>query len=288
MPSAAAPSSAPSPFRAWLGLFLRNPSGVAGSLLLLAVILISAFGPALYGTDPFAVTGRPFSPPGPRFWLGTDNIGRDLMAGVLVGGRVTLAVGALSAVVSIVIGIGVGALSASCNRVVAAVAMKLTEFFQVLPALLFAMVIVTLFGVGLWTIALAIGVVSWTSVGRLTRAEVLRIRELSFVQASRTAGATDLGILLRVILPNALPSITVASALAIGTAILFESGLSFLGLGDPNRMSWGFIIGANRDYFLISIWGVVGPGTAIFLSVLAISLLGDGLNDTLNPKFRER
>jgi peptide/nickel transport system permease protein len=157
-----------------------------------------------------------------------------------------------------------------------------------LPPLLFAMVLVTLFGQTLTTITIAIGAVSWPSAARLTRAEFLRLRGLDYVKSSRAAGATDRHVMLRVILPNALPPIIIAATLAIGVAILFESGLSFLGLGDPNTMSWGLMIGQNRNYVLDGWWTVVFPGTAIFLAVLAISLVGDGFNDAINPRLRRR
>ena len=150
------------------------------------------------------------------------------------------------------------------------------------------MVIVALFGASLPMIVVAIGLVSWTAVARITRAEFLRIRELEFVMASRASGASDLRLIFSVILPNALPPIIVQAALMVGTAILFEAGLSFLGLSDPNIVSWGQIIGSNRQYILDASYTVTVPGLAIFITVLAISLVGDGLNDALNPKLRRR
>ena len=146
-----------------------------------------------------------------------------------------------------------------------------------LPALLFAMALVSLFGQSLVTIAVAIGVVSWPPVARLTRAEFFRIKELDYVRASRAIGAPERRLIWRVILPNALPPLIVA-------AILFEAGLSFLGLGDPNTMSWGLMIGANRDFVLDAWWAVTLPGLAIFVTVLGVSLIGDGLTDALDPK----
>ena len=169
--------------------------------------------------------------------------------------------------------------------------MRFTEFFQVLPTLLFSMVIVALFGASLIIVTIAIGIVSWTAVARITRAEFLRIRELEYVMASRSAGAGNLKLMFRVILPNALPPIIVQAALMVGTAILFEAGLSFLGLTDPNVVSWGQIIGSNRQYILDAQWTVTIPGVAIFITVLAISLVGDGLNDCLlytSPSPRDR
>jgi peptide/nickel transport system permease protein len=150
------------------------------------------------------------------------------------------------------------------------------------------MVVVLLFGPTLINISVAIGVVSWTSTARLTRAEFLRLRETEFVKAERSIGASNARLIWKVILPNAAPPLIVVAALSIGSAILFEAGLSFLGLSDPNVTSWGRMIGDNRPYILDSSWGVTFPGLCIFLTVLAISLVGDGLNDAFNPKLRHR
>lgn len=187
-----------------------------------------------------------------------------------------------------VIGVSIGAMSGYFGGRVDNALMRFTEFFQVLPALLFAMVLVTLFSPSLTIIAIAIGVVSWPQTARLTRAEFLKIKRLEYVTAARAIGAQNGRIMWRVILPNALPPLIVSATLTIGVAILFEAGLSFLGLGDPNTMSWGLMIGANRAYILTAWWPVTFPGIAIFLTVFAVSLIGDGLNDAFNPKLRER
>ncbi|HET7410235.1 MAG TPA: ABC transporter permease, partial [Paracoccaceae bacterium] len=186
------------------------------------------------------------------------------------------------------IGITVGALAGFYRGWVEEALMRFTEFFQVLPTLLFSMVIVALFGASLLIVTVAIGIVSWTAVARITRAEFLRIRELEYVMAARASGAGNAKLVFRVVLPNALPPIIVQAALMVGTAILFEAGLSFLGLTDPNIVSWGQIIGSNRPYILDAGYTVTIPGLAIFITVLAISLVGDGLNDALNPRLRQR
>ena len=209
--------------------------------------------------------------------------------GLIYGGRATLTVGGVAALITISIGVTVGALSRLLRRRRSTRSlMKITEFFQILPPLLFAMVLVTLFGQTLTTITIAIGAVSWPSAARLTRAEFLRLRNLDFVKASRAAGAGNGHLILRVVLPNALPPIIVSATLAIGVAILFEGGLSFLGLGDPNTMSWGLMLGQNRNYVLDAWWAVTFPGAAIFIAVLAISLIGDGINDAINPRLRPK
>ena len=275
-----------SPAREMWAAFIRNRSAIAGLILIALVLAMTLIVPAFYPVDPFDIVWRPLAPPGqaPAIPLGSDFVGRDVLAGIVHGGRASLAVGASAAAICLIIGIAVGAASGFYGGFVDEGLMRIAEFFQVLPALLFAMALVSLFGASLVTIAVAIGVVSWPPVARLTRAEFLRIKELDYVRASRAIGAPDRRLIWRVILPNALPPLIVAATLTVGAAMLFEAGLSFLGLGDPNAMSWGLMIGANRDFMLEAWWAVTLPGLAIFVTVLGVSLIGDGLTDALNPK----
>lgn len=287
---AARAPKAESPGREAWRMFRRNIPAVCGLLILICIVLAVLYGTLFYGGDPFEIVWAPHEPPGvtPEFPLGTDYLGRNILAGLLAGGGPTLAVGAAAAVITMGIGISLGAMAGYFGGWVDNLLMRITEFFQVLPALLFAMVLVTLFSPSLWTIAIAIGVVSWPQTARLTRAEFLKIKQLEYVTAARAIGAQDGRIMWTVILPNAAPPLIVSATLTVGVAILFEAGLSFLGLGDPNVMSWGLMIGANRDYILDAWWPVTFPGLAIFLTVFAVSLIGDGLNDAFNPKLRSR
>ena len=270
-------------------MFAGNYAAVAGLVILAFIVAVSLAGPMFYTTDPFEMVWAPFSRPGDRgFLMGTDYLGRDLLAQIIHGGRATLAVGSAAALLSAIIGITFGALSGFYRGWVEEILMRITEFFQVLPTLLFSMVLVALFGASLPMITFSIGIVSWTGVARITRAEFLKIRELEYVTAARAGGAKNLNLIFRVILPNALPPIVVQAALLVGFAILFEAGLSFLGLSDPNVMSWGAIMGNNRPYILQQGYTIMYPGLAIFITVLSISLVGDGLNDALNPKLRKR
>jgi len=272
-----------------LTMFIANRAALVAMVVLMAIILAAIIGPMVYKTDPFEMVWAPFTPPGTEgFILGTDYLGRDLLAGLLHGGRVSITIGLVAALMSVFIGISFGAFAGYYRGYVEEVLMRITEFFQILPTLLFSMVIVALFGASLQMITIAIGLVSWTAVARITRGEFLRIRELEYVTASRSAGATDLKLIFQVILPNALPPIIVQAALMVGSAILFEAGLAFLGLSDPNVVSWGQIIGSNRLYILDACCTVTVPGLAIFITVLAISRIGDGLNDALKPKLRSR
>ena len=277
------------PAREALRMFMRNRTAIAGMVMLIAVLLVAIAGPWVYPADPFEIRTMPLTPPfSEEAWLGSDQLGRDVLTGIVYGGRATLMVGAFAALLSVAIGVTLGALAGYYGGRVDALLMRVTEFFQVLPALLFAMVVVTLFSPSLVTVTLAIGIVSWPGTARLARAEFLKTKNLEFVRAERAIGARDARIIWKVILPNALPSLVVSATLAVGAAILFEAGLSFLGLGDPNQMSWGLMIGSARQYVLSCWWAVAFPGAAIFVTVLAVSLIGDGLNDALNPKLRER
>lgn len=271
-------------------MFRRNHAALAALTVLTLIVVMAIIGPSLYGRDPFDMVWAPLTRPGENwdFILGTDYLGRDLLAMIISGARVSIIIGLAAAGVSVFIGVTIGAFAGFYRGWIEELLMRFTEFFQVLPTLLFSMVIVALFGASLPMITLAIGIVSWTAVARITRAEFLRIRELEYVTASRASGAKNAKLMLRVILPNALPPIIVQSALMVGSAILFEAGLSFLGLTDPNVVSWGQVIGSNRTYFLDASFTVTIPGSAIFITVLCISLVGDGLNDALNPKLRAR
>jgi peptide/nickel transport system permease protein len=249
-----------------------------------------SFGPSLYGVAPFDIAGAPFTEPftDGNVWLGTDYLGRDVLAGVLVGGRATVLVGLAAATVAVTIGVSIGALAGYFGGWVDTALSRVTELFQVLPALLFAMVLVTLFTPSLTVVIFAIGIVAWTGTARLARAEFMRLRHLEYANAARAMGAGPLRLMLREILPNALPPLIVSATLIVGSAILFEAGLSFLGLSDANVMSWGLMIGSNRRNILECWWAVTFPGAAIFLTVLAVSLIGDGLNDAFNPKLHMR
>ncbi len=282
--------SAQSPLSEAWSVFRRSGLALFGLGLLALIVVVSVIGPMIYAVDPFDIVWAPFTEPGVEALvpLGTDQLGRDILAGLIYGGKATLLVGISAALITVIIGISVGAMAGFYGGLADNILMRVTEFFQVLPPLLFAMVLVTLFSPSLPIVALAIGVVSWPATARLARAEFIRIRNLEYVNAARSIGSKNNRIIWRVILPNALPPLIVSSTLSIGIAILFEAGLSFLGLSDPNTMSWGLMIGSGREYILDAWWVVTLPGAMIFLTVLSVSLVGDGLNDAFNPKLRAR
>jgi len=279
-----------SPWHEAWRVFRSNKAAMLGLAILLTLVVVMVVGPSAYGVEPFDIAAAPFTEPftDPKVWLGTDYLGRDVLAGLLVGGRATVLVGLAAATVAVTIGVSIGALAGFFGGWVDTALSRVTELFQVLPALLFAMVLVTLFTPSLMVVVFAIGVVAWTGTARLARAEFMRLRNLEYANAARAMGAGPLRLMLREILPNALPPLIVSATLIVGSAILFEAGLSFLGLSDANVMSWGLMIGSNRRNILECWWAVSFPGAAIFLTVLAVSLIGDGLNDALNPKLHLR
>jgi len=280
---------APPGREAWR-MFRRNKAAMAGLFMLITVVLVTFIGPLLYDADPKDIKFRALKPPGTDDipLLGSDALGRDVLAGVINGGRTVLRVSLTAAIIIVFIGVTIGAIAGFYGGVVDNLLMRFTEVFQVLPALLFSMVVVALFNGTPTVVSIAIGIVLWPQLARLTRAEFLRLKNMEFVKAARAVGASDFRIMFRVILPNALPPLIVATTLVMGSAVLFEAYLAFLGLGDKNSLSWGLMISDNRSSFLGGWWTITFPGIAISLTVLSFSLIGDGLQDAFNPKLRGR
>ena len=273
----------------WLAL-LRNPSALAGLVLLAAFIVLALLANRLFPGDPLDMVAAPFEWPGadPHYWLGTDSLGRDVAAGIAHGTRVSLLIGASSAAIGLVIGTLVGAVGGFFGGVVDDLLVRVTELFQTVPSFLLVIVIVAIGRPSVTTIALAIGVASWPTVARIVRAEFRTLRHADFVLAARSQGFSNARIIFGEILPNALPPVIVTASVMVASAILIESSLSFLGMGDPNAVSWGSMIGAGRDALRTAWYLTAIPGVAIVLAVLALNLLGEGLNDALNPRLRQR
>jgi len=266
--------------------FSRNRGAVLGLIILAVVIAIAIVAPILYPQSPWKMVQRPFLQPFtlPAFPLGTDTLGRDVASGLAHGARVSLLIGIVSTFVALLIGVPIGAIAGFAGGRIDDALMRLTELFQTVPNFALAIVLVAIFQPSLASIVMAIAVVSWPPVARLVRAEVLSLKTREFVDAARLAGLSGRAILMREVLPNALSPIIVMASLMVATAILVESSLSFLGLGDPNAMSWGFMIGAARTVIRNAWWLSFFPGLAILLTVLALNLIGEGLSDALNPR----
>ena len=273
-----------------LRLYLRSPSAVIGLILLTLVVAAAISAGWLYPRDPLALAGRPLIWPldNPRFPLGTDNSGRDIAAQILHGARISLLIGLVATAISILIGITVGALAGYYGGWVDTLLMRVTEAFQTLPNFLLLLVLVAVFGSTMTTVTVAIGIVSWPASARLTRAEFLTLRSREFVQAGRTLGLKDARLIFGEILPNALPPVIVYASVVMAIAILLESALAFLKLSDPNVASWGNLIGVGRDVLRVQWYVSAIPGVAILITVLAVSLVGQGLNDALNPRLKGR
>lgn len=269
--------------------FRRNIGAVVGLVILAIVGLTAILAPVVFPFSPWEMRGVPFMPPGEMgFLLGSDSLGRDVAAGIAHGTLVSLLVGGVSTVAALAIGITLGAVAGYAGGRVDDAVMRFTEFFQTIPSFVLAVVLVAIFTPSITSIVVAIAIVSWPPVTRVVRAEFLSLRSREFVQAAEVLGRSRIAIMLTEILPNALSPIIVLSSLMVATAILLESALSFLGLGDPNLMSWGFMIGAGRSVIRLAWWMSVFPGIAIFLTVLALNLVGEGLNDALNPRLARR
>jgi peptide/nickel transport system permease protein len=265
--------------------FANNPAALIGLAILFVVILVAILGPTLYPQSPWRPVARPFLPPlSPGFALGTDTLGRDVAAGMAHGARVSLMIGVVSTLVALLIGVPLGAIAGYAGGFVDEALMRFTEFFQTIPSFALAIVVVAILQPHLGSIILAIGVVSWPPVARLVRGEVLSLRSREYVQAAVTIGQSTPRIIFSQILPNTIAPIIVMGSLMIGTAIMLESSLSFLGLGDPAMMSWGYMVGAGRTRLIDAWWISFFPGVAIFFTVLALNLAGEGLNDALNPR----
>ncbi len=269
--------------------FLRHPSGVIGLVILLAVVAIAALAPALFPDSPWDMAGAPFQPPlSDDLPLGSDTLGRNIAAGIAHGARVSLTIGIASTLAALGIGVTIGMVAGYFGGRIDDALMRFTELFQTIPSFVLAVVLVAILTPSIATIIGTIAIVSWPPLARLTRAEFMSLKSREFVEAARCQGESGLAIVGRHILPNALSPIIVTGSLTVASAILLESALSFLGLGDPNLMSWGFMVGAARTVIRQAWWMSVFPGLAILLTVLAINLLGEGLNDALNPRIARK
>jgi peptide/nickel transport system permease protein len=269
--------------------YSRNYGAVVGLVILLLVFAMAIGAPLIFPDSPWDMVAAPFMPPGEMdMLLGSDSLGRDVAAGIAHGARISLMVGAVSTVVALAVGVSLGAIAGYLGGIADDVVMRFTEFFQTIPSFVLAILLVAIFTPTIGSVVFAIAVVSWPPVARVVRAEFLSLRSREFVQAAEVLGKSRLSIVVGDILPNALSPIIVLSSLMVANAILLESALSFLGLGDPNLMTWGFLIGSGRSVIRLAWWMSVFPGIAIFLTVLALNLVGEGLSDALNPRLARK
>ncbi len=283
----AAETKRASPRRQMVRRFVGNRLAVVGATSFTFMVLVALAAPVLAPGSPFDINGERLLPPGAGHPFGTDNLGRDVFAGVVHGARTSLTVGIVSVFFSATIGIAVGALAGFFGGRVDDLTMRVTEVFLVIPRFFLALIFVALFGANLAALIVVIAILSWPEIARLLRAEYLSLKQRQFVEAARASGAGTMRLIFREILPNALTPVVVSAALQVASVILLEAGLSFLGLGDPNAMSWGTMLNNSQEFIRRAWWMAVFPGVAIFLTTFGLSLVADGLNDALNPRLRK-
>lgn len=262
---------------------LHSPEGICGLVILGLLALSAIFAGTVFPADPLSIVGAPLIEPftDPAFPLGTDRLGRDVLAGLMHGTRTSLLVGIATAAVAIIAGSLVGTLAGFSGGLIDETLMRIVDAFQVVPSFLLALAFVSVAGASLPVVVLAIALGAWTAPARLARAEVLSIRERDYVAAARVAGMRPIEIALREILPNALPPVLAFSSVIVASAVLIEAALSFLGLSDPNIVTWGSMIAEGRNVLRSAPFLSILPGIALMLTVLGVYLLSEGLSEAI-------
>lgn len=263
------------------GGLLRQPRGVIGLVGILAVVLVGATAPWLAPHGPFELVAPPLQPPGDAFPLGSDALGRDMVSQVIHGARSSLLIAAIVAPAVLTIGLLVGLIAGSVGGWIDDLLMRSAEVVQIVPRFFLALVVAALFGPGLVRLALLLGLTSWPTLARMVRSQTLSLVEQDFVTAARAVGASPARVLCREILPNVVPVALAFLGLVVAQALLVEAGIGFLGLGDPNTVSWGQLAGEAQRYLRVAWWLALFPGACIALSVLALNLLGDAVADVM-------
>ena len=268
--------------------FRKNRAAELSLYLIIGFVLVASLAASLSPYDPFVLGDETLIAPRGDHWMGTDDLGRDTLSRVIHGSRVPLLVGFLATAASMALGILIGSLSGYFGGRTDIVLMRVTEYVLVVPRFFLALLVIAMLGTGIEKIILVIGIFGWPEVARVVRAQFLTFREREFVIAARAIGASHAKVIFREILPNAIPPAVVVASILVARAILLEAGLSFLGLGDPNLISWGSLLSEAQERISASVWLALFPGLAISLLVLCINLFGDGINDVLNPKLRKK
>lgn len=270
-------------------MFRRNRLAIVGLVAAFIIVMTAIFAPHIAPYDYAAQDMRnTLASPNPNNWLGTDQWGRDILSRIIVGSRVSLTVGLVSVLILVVIGVAIGA-TAGYIRPLDGPLMRLVDIMMSIPGFFLLLTIVALFGPSLFNTMLVIGMTSWMGTARLIRGQFLSLREKEFVEAARCIGVPDWRVITHHLLPNTMAVIIVQATLFMSQAILIESSLSYLGLGaQPPTPSWGGMLFQGRDYMRQAWWGTLFPGLAIFVTVMAFNLLGDGLRDALDPHMRGR
>jgi len=283
----ASPTS-PNPARALLRAVLRHHLSRAGLTIIAVLCFIAIFAPVLAPFDPYDQDlYRVLAPPSAVHWLGTDNLGRDLFSRILYGARVSLFVGIVSSLLSAGLGVVIGLVAGFKGGAVDSIIMRITDAFLCFPPLIFILAMSAALGPGLHNVMLSFAIFGWTGFARITRGQVLLVRELPFIEAARSVGVPPLRIMMRHVLPNIMAPVLVAVTITIGGAILVESGVSFLGLGvQPPTASWGKELRVGFTYLEAAPLFSIAPGVMITLAIVSFNFVGDGLRDALDPRLR--
>ena len=270
--------------------FRRNPSGMVGLVLVVLLAVVAVAAPLLAPHDPFRTSRASFTPPltVEGHLLGTDHLGRDVLSNLIYGARVSLMVGLAAALTATLIGVLVGSISGFFGGWFDELLMRITEFFQIIPRFVLALIVVALFGSGLLNLILVIGVLSWPQTARLVRSQYLSHKTLPYVDAGRALGMRSARLIFVQILPNVMAPVLVVASLDVAQAILLEASLGFFGLGDPNLTSWGGMLNTAQGYMQRAWWMSVFPGVFISLAVLGFNLFGDGLTEASDPRMTVR
>ncbi|KXO74942.1 ABC transporter permease [Brucella anthropi] len=266
--------------------YFRTSEGLAGAILLALLVLAALSAPLIFPADPLSIVSTPLLHPfdNTDFIFGTDRLGRNVLAELFYGARTSLGVGLAAALASIILGSIIGTLAGFAGGIIDEVLMRITEAFQTVPGFLLALALVSIAGPTLPVLIAAIALSSWTQAARLTRGQVLTIRESDYVASARVIGMHPMEIAFRQILPNALPPVLALVPVIVASAILIEAALSFLGLGDPNRVTWGGMIAEGRTVLRSAPWLSILPGLALALTVVGVYLAGEGLTNALSRR----
>ena len=267
-----------------LSMFRANKAALLGLIMILLIVLMSIFAPLIARYDPNALDLTSMrKAPSWEHWFGTDDMGRDVFARVVYGSRTSLMIGFVPSLISLVLGTVLGLMAGYLGKVADELIMRLADVVLAFPSLLLAMVVMYTLGASLLNMFIALSIINWAGTARVVRAQTLSLKEKEFVEAARSMGVSRFKIVFRHILPNCLPNLIVLFTLDIPGAIMWESSMSFLGVGDPNAASWGLMVSQGKGYAYMCPWLILAPGIAILLTVMAFNFLGDGLRDAIDP-----
>lgn len=266
----------------------KNPTAMFGLYLIIFLLIVALFAPMIAPYDPFQINLiETVKAPSKAHWFGTDYYGRDILSRVIYGTRISMTVGFVVQLITLVIGVTFGAIAGYFGGKIDMILMRIVDVIMSFPGLLFIIAVRVALGPGLFNVFIAMSIVGWTGKARIVRSQVLAIRETEFIEAARALGASTPKIIIRHILPNCMAPMIVSVTMGIAGAIMSEAGLSFLGLGVQEPIpSWGSIVNEGLPYLRVAPWYTLFPGLAIAMLVLAFNLLGDGLRDALDPKLK--